>query len=101
VHVISFRLLRDFALDYPLCLEPLKAWHKIAGTADWRSIAEVRLVYPHADAVGNCTVFNIKGNEFRLVVRIDYGTQVIYTKKVMTHAEYSKKQGQWQKSCGC
>ncbi len=102
MHVISFRTLRDFSARYPEALEPLKVWHKVASRAVWKDITDVRAVYPHADAVGRCTVFNIGGNDFRLVTRIDYENQVAYTKKVMTHAEYSLKKGErWKKACGC
>ena len=102
MHVISYRTLREFAAEYSDSLEPLKAWHKIASRAAWRDIADLKNVYPHADAVGKCTVFNVGGNDFRLVVQIDYEAQVIYIKKVMTHAEYSRQNGKrWKKSCNC
>jgi mRNA interferase HigB len=102
LHVISYRTLREFATRYPDSLEPLKVWHKISMRATWRDIVEVRNVYPHADAVGKCTLFNIGGNDFRLVVKIEFEAQVIYVKKVMTHAEYSRKNGKlWQRSCDC
>jgi mRNA interferase HigB len=102
VHVISYRTLRDLAEEHPESLEPLKAWHKVAGKAKWLDILAVKAVYPHADAVGRCTVFNVGGNDFRLVVQIDFEARVIYIRKVMTHAEYSRKNGaQWKKSCNC
>ena len=102
MHVISYRTLREFAEEWPESLEPLKTWHKIATRAEWRHIADVKSVYPHADAAGKCTVFNVAGNDFRLVVQIDFEAQVVYVKKVMTHAEYSRKGGKhWKKSCGC
>jgi len=102
VHVISYRLLREFSQEYPEATEPLKAWHRLAKRAGWTSIADVKLTFPHADAAGKCTIFNVMGNHFRLVVQIDYEDQVIYTKKVMTHAEYSIDNGKrWKKACGC
>jgi mRNA interferase HigB len=102
VHVISYRTLREFAEKYSDSLASLKTWHKVADKAMWLDIADVKAVYPHADAVGRCTVFNIGGNDFRLVVQIDFEAQVIYVKKVMTHAEYSRRNGTlWKKSCGC
>ena len=100
--MISYRTLREFADDHPDSSAPLKTWHKVASAAKWLDIAGVKAVYPHADGVGKCTVFNIGGNAFRLVVQIDYEAQVIYIKRVMTHAEYSFKNGnQWKKSCNC
>ena len=56
---------------------PMKAWLKLATAARWKSMTEVRLFYPHADAVGSCTVFNIKGNKYRLITAIDHGRQII------------------------
>lgn len=98
----SYRTLRDFAGRYPEALEPLKSWHKIASKAKWTDIADVKAIYPHADAVGGYTVFNIGGNDFRLVVQIEFEARIIYVKKVMTHAEYSRQNGQrWKKSCNC
>lgn len=100
--MISFRALREFAETHPDAMEPLKAWHRVAVTSQWESIVDVRAVYPHADAAGRCTVFNIRGNHYRLAVQFDYPSQVIYVKKVMTHAEYDVDQGKrWKKSCGC
>ena len=58
-------------------------------------------MYPHADAVGRCTLFNVRGGHYRLVVQTGYESQVIYAKKVMTHAEYDIDKGErWKKSCG-
>ncbi len=102
LHVISYKTLREFADVHSDSRESLKTWYKVASGAAWMTIVSVRAVYPHADVVGKCTVFNVGGNDFRLVVHIDFEAQVIYTKKVMTRAEYSRKGGsQWKKSCRC
>lgn len=71
------------------------AWYRIAKARRWSSIAEVRMDFPHADLVGRWTVFNIGGNDFRLVVDIWYPGQVVYIKSVLTHAEYDK--GTWKR----
>jgi len=55
---------------------------------------DVRQVYPQADAVGELTVFNIKGNAYRLIVKIEYRWEQIYIRRVLTHAEYDK--GDWK-----
>lgn len=102
MHAISYKRLREFSDDHPEALEPLKAWYKTASRSSWKNLSDVRHVYPHADAVGKCTVFNVMGNEFRLVAQIVYEVQIVYIRKVMTHAEYSIKNGaRWKKSCGC
>ena len=53
------------------------------------------MTYPHADFVDPFTVFNIKGNTYRLIVKIEYRFARIYIKYFLTHAEYDK--GEWKK----
>lgn len=69
----------------------MDAWYRIAKKSMWRSLAEVRLVAPSADGVGQYTVFNIKGNSFRLIAEINYSTGRLYIRHVLTHAEYDKE----------
>ena len=75
----------------------LLAWHKIASKASWQNINDVRQSLPKADPVevksgAIMTVFNIKGNHYRLITSIYYPGQQVYIKMVMTHDEYSKDQ---------
>jgi mRNA interferase HigB len=90
MHVISRKKLREFAERHADILTPLDDWYKIAKVAQWKNLTEVRQFYPSADLVGNFTVFNIKGNDYKLIVSIDYQKQIIYIKYVLTHAEYDK-----------
>ncbi len=98
MHVISKKKLREFWETHPDAKEPLDKWFRVASKATWQSLADVRAVFPHADAVYDCTVFNIGGNKYRLIVSIDYKRQVIYVKHVLTHSEYDKEN--WKKDCG-
>ena len=54
------------------------------------NLVDIQNIYANAEAVGNFTVFNIKGNNYRLIVDIIYSTQRIYIKYILTHAEYDK-----------
>lgn len=95
MRVISKARLREFWERYPDSQEPLLAWWKVALAADWNSIQDVRQTYPHADAVTlPCelvvTVFNIRGNNYRLITRIIYEYRRIYVKRVLTHREYDR-----------
>jgi mRNA interferase HigB len=82
---------------------PLDSWFRIAKKARWRSLEDVRLTYAHADGVtvgkGDkkrlYTIFNIGGNDFRLVTEIYYEDQTILIRHVLTHAEYDKEE--WKK----
>lgn len=92
--MISRRRLLEAALLHADLAAPLDAWYRIAKKAEWRSLEEMRMVFPSADAVGKYTVFNIKSNRYRLVVEIGYQTGRLYVRHVLTHAEYDK--GAWK-----
>ena len=70
-------------------------WYRIARRADWGSLAEVRSDFSHADIVGRRTVFNIHGNDYRLIARVNYRTKRVFILHILTHDEYSK--GDWKR----
>lgn len=90
MHIISRKKLLEFATSYSDAAVPLDNWYRIAKVAKWKYLDEVRCDFSTAEAVGNFTVFNIKGNNYRLIVDIIYSTQTIYIKYILTHAEYDK-----------
>jgi mRNA interferase HigB len=90
MHVISRKILREFCEAHADASEALYNWYRVATKAEWKNLVDVQTVYPKAEAVGNFTVFNIKGNNYRLIVDIIYSSQRIYIKYVLTHAEYDK-----------
>ncbi|MGF1676268.1 MAG: type II toxin-antitoxin system HigB family toxin [Rivularia sp. (in: cyanobacteria)] len=90
MHVISRRILREFCETHADSCDALYDWYRVATKAEWKNLLEVQAIYPKAEAVGNFTVFNIKGNNYRLIVDIVYEAQRIYIKYILTHAEYDK-----------
>ena len=90
MHVISRKKFREFCQVHADSCEALDDFYITASKANWVNLLEVQTVYPKAEAVGNFTVFNIKGNKYRLISSINYERQVIYIKYVLTHAEYDK-----------
>jgi|SRR5579862_3685219 len=91
VRIVSKRTLRAFWERHPQAKVPLESWYRIAKRANWRHLADVRETYPHADLAGDLTVFNIKGNDYRLTVQIRYKYHAIYIKNIQTHAECDKE----------
>jgi mRNA interferase HigB len=85
------RLLKEFWERHPDAETPLRAWYQIASQAKWGSLNEVRQTFPSADLVERLTVFNIGGNNFRLITRIEFERQETYIRHVLTHAEYDKE----------
>jgi mRNA interferase HigB len=69
-------------------------WYRITRRANWQSLVDVRND-SHADAVGRRTVFNIHGNNYRLIARVNYRAQRVFILHILTHAAYDK--GGWKK----
>jgi mRNA interferase HigB len=90
VHVISRKRLREFAAAHPDSEKALDAWYRVAKTAKWMRLLDVQQIYPAAEAVGRFTVFNIRGNHYRLITVIHYPSQTIFVRAGLTHAEYDK-----------
>ncbi|MDM9381514.1 type II toxin-antitoxin system HigB family toxin [Chlorogloeopsis sp. ULAP01] len=91
MHLISIRNLRADAAQYSDVKKQIDEWYATVKKAEWQSLEDVRRIYRDAEAVGNFTVFNIKGHDYRLIVGIDYENQVVYYKYFLTYAEYDKE----------
>ena len=93
MRIISHRKLRDFyeskgREDSKIALE---RWYQIAEEAEWKNFSDIRVDFPNADYVGNQHyVFNIKGNNYRLIVVIKFTINRIFIRFVGTHKEYDK-----------
>lgn len=93
MRIISHRKLRDFyeskgREDAKIALE---RWYQIAEEAEWKNFSDIRVDFPNADYVGNQHyVFNIKGNNYRLIVVIKFTINRIFIRFVGTHKEYDK-----------
>lgn len=89
MRIIAKRALREFWERHPDAREPLLAWYREVEQEDWDTPAKVKAKYRSASIVGRSrVVFNIKGNDYRLVVRVLYAYRVVYVRFVGTHAEY-------------
>lgn len=81
--------LRAFWERYPDAEQPLKAWYEEATSASWSQPSDIKAQYRSASVLKNRrVVFNIKGNDYRLIVAIAYKLQIVFVKFVGTHKEY-------------
>jgi len=97
--VVSLKRLREFWAIHPKAEVPLRGWYTQTLAADWQTFSDLRATFPSADLVGNCTVFNIGGNNFRLIARVFFRSHKVYVLRVMTHVQYDRDD--WAASCGC
>jgi mRNA interferase HigB len=90
MQIQGVHLLRDFSKKHSNAKKPLRRWVTIVETSDWKTPADIKTAYASVSFVNTTTVFNIAGNNFRLLshVLFDKGTVVVY--KIVTHAEYDK-----------
>jgi len=87
--VIAVSTLRAFWQRHPDAEQPLNAWYEEATSATWTQPADIKARYRSASVLKNRrVVFNIKGNDYRLIVAIAYRLQIVYVKFVGTHQEY-------------
>lgn len=89
--IIAKRTLKEFWEKHAAAEQYLKTWYETAKHADWGNPNDVKKTYATASIVaGNRVVFNIKGNDFRLIVKFNYERQWAFIRFIGTHAEYDK-----------
>jgi len=91
LRVISRRALRECWEVHPDCEQQMKAWFREVSAASWMGPAQIRAAYPSASFLSdNRVVFNIRGNHYRIVVRINYAYGLVWIRFAGTHAEFDR-----------
>ena len=97
MRIISRRTLRDFIAtrtghkDQPALKAGLDAWFEEVSKAEWAATADVKRLYATASVISaDRIVFNIKGNDYRLVVAVDFDKAIVWIKWIGTHKAYDK-----------
>ena len=91
MRVIKRGTLEKFWLQYPDARSSLESWYAVVRKANWKTPAEMKQVYHNADLYGRRTIFNIAGNKYRLITRVNYQHQRIFVLFVLTHKEYDQE----------
>ena len=91
MRIIAKRTLRDFWTKHADSEQQLKAWYRETEKTDWENINDLKKDYPSASILQeNRIVFNIKGNNYRLIVKFSFEYQICWIRFIGTHAEYNK-----------
>lgn len=91
MRVIAKKVLRDFWTKHADSEEQLKTWYFEAENARWKNPSQIKKDYPSASVLNdNRVVFNIKGNNYRLIVRVNYDYGIVWIRFIGTHAQYDK-----------
>ncbi len=91
MRIIAKRTLKEFWERYPDAKSPLEAWYAEGKNADWKNSADIKKQYGTASILKNSrVVFNIHGNKYRLIVRVDYTYSIVFIRFIGTHKEYDQ-----------
>jgi mRNA interferase HigB len=91
MRIIALKILREFWEAHPNARQPLQAWYEDAKHALWQSPLDIKAIYRNASIVANNrVVFNIKGNDYRLIVSVNYRFGIAYIRFIGTHTEYDR-----------
>ena len=91
MRIIAKSTLREFWEKHSDAEVPLKTWHKIVEKQVWKNTHDIKKVFGSASIIGeNRVVFNIKGNDYRLVVYVVFKIQKVFIRFVGTHKQYDK-----------
>jgi mRNA interferase HigB len=91
MRIIALSTLRTFWIKHPDAQTSLKAWYALASRSNWKSPSDIKEAYRNASfTANNRVVFNIKGNDYRLVVLVRYDKGLMFVKFVGTHSQYDK-----------
>ncbi|MDP2110012.1 MAG: type II toxin-antitoxin system HigB family toxin [Thiobacillus sp.] len=92
MRILGLPILEEFKRSHADTRRPLDAWRLEVECANWQTTQDIKQSYRSADFLaGNRVIFNIKGNTYRLVVKVRYQNGLVVVEWIGTHAEYSKK----------
>jgi len=92
VRVLGIEVLDKAIRKHRDLAKPVAAWITIAKASSWKSLHELRLTWRNTDSTMGQTIFNIKGNKYRLIAIVNYSSQTIIVKDLITHADYSERE---------
>ena len=97
MHIISIKMLREFWQKHPESEKVLREWHLIVEHTDFKSFNHIRETFNSAEYVPPYTVFDIGGNNYRVVVIVRYRFKKVFVHKVLTHRQYDDWNKLYQK----
>ena len=91
MRIFTEQALREYAEEHPDSKVALQEWVTIVKKSEWACFADIKKTFNSADSVGNQHyVFNVKGNNYRLVVVVKFTVKFVYSRFIDTHKEYDK-----------
>ena len=90
MRIVHWGKARQFMRRHPGSIAPLRHWRAVVRNERWKSFADVKTTFGSADRVGEYTIFDIGGNNFRLVAIVAFINEVVYIRQILTHEQYDE-----------
>jgi mRNA interferase HigB len=91
MRIVTFRFIQEYAEKHPNSDTPLREWYKKTKASEWNCFSDIKKTFNSVDSVGNNRfVFNIKGNNYRLIAIVIFASKKVYVRFIGTHAEYDR-----------
>lgn len=95
--VRNYEVLQKFARKHARSRSSLKIWYEAVSKENWNNFDDVKKTLQATDSYQDCVIFDIGGNNFRLIAQIEYALQQVSVKAILTHPEYDRDK--WKKDC--
>ena len=90
MRIVTEKRIREFIEREPRCSDVMWRWADAIESSNWRNPGDLKASFAAASFVGDLTVFNVGGNNYRIVAFVHYRKQIVYVKRIGTHKEYDK-----------
>ncbi|MDR2146969.1 MAG: type II toxin-antitoxin system HigB family toxin [Tannerella sp.] len=91
MRIVTLKRIKEYSESHPDSDTALRNWYKKTKESDWNCFADIKQTFNSADSVGNDRfVFNIKGNDYRLIAIVIFASGKVYIRFIGTHSEYDK-----------
>ncbi|WP_445229558.1 type II toxin-antitoxin system HigB family toxin [Duganella rhizosphaerae] len=90
MRLIATNLIDEFCLLHPNARAPVAHWRQVMSGTKFPDYVHLRQIFRHADYAAPFTIFNVGGNKYRIISRIEYSTDIVQIRWVLTHSEYDK-----------
>ncbi|AIY39345.1 hypothetical protein LT85_0185 [Collimonas arenae] len=90
MHIISKKAIAVFCLKHPSAQQSLQAWYRLISISSFADFTEIKRSFNSAAYVSPHTIFDIGGNNYRVITAIHYNRQKLYIREIFTHSEYDR-----------
>jgi mRNA interferase HigB len=97
MRIVTTRKLKEFWAENKMAETVMRDWIKTVYLADWKTSVDVKKTFNAINIYKNCPIFDVGGNKYRIIAKVEYQIHIVFIRFVMTHSEYDEKK--WQSDC--